>query len=303
MTLATPGTFFVGAGPVATALAGALRLGGVPVLGLWGRTAERARAAGSVAGVAAYSSAPPDVMLEADAVVVAVKDDAIGDVADMLVATGLITTRHTLVHCSGALAAEDAFERVRDRIGGVGTMHPLRAVSDARAVMRDLAGTVFGVQGDARGQEIVRALVEAVGGTPIGLEGAQMAAYHAAAAIASNYLVALMDAASELLVGAGVPRRDGLAALLPLVEGTVANLRDKGLPTALTGPIRRGDRATVARHLAALPASIAPLYRQLGLRTVEIARMCGDASDEDLAEIEAMLEVASEAPPQQAVRR
>ena len=61
MTARNPTTFIVGAGPVATALAGALRLGGVPVLGLWGRTPAAARAAGAAAGVAAFSSAPPDI--------------------------------------------------------------------------------------------------------------------------------------------------------------------------------------------------------------------------------------------------
>ena len=63
MTARNPTTFVVGAGPVATALAGALRLAGVPVLGLWARKPAAARAAGASAGVAAFSSAPPDILL------------------------------------------------------------------------------------------------------------------------------------------------------------------------------------------------------------------------------------------------
>ena len=63
MSARSPNTFIIGAGPVATALAGALRLAGVPVLGLWARRPDAARQAGAAAGVAAFSSAPPDIMM------------------------------------------------------------------------------------------------------------------------------------------------------------------------------------------------------------------------------------------------
>src|SRR5579863_9242083 len=116
MTARNPTTFVVGAGPVATALAGALRLGGVPVLGLWARRAQPARAAGSASGVAAFSSAPPDVMLEAEVVVVAVRDAAVHDVATMLVGTGLVNKRHVLLHCAGAASAEELLGGVVDRV-------------------------------------------------------------------------------------------------------------------------------------------------------------------------------------------
>src|SRR5688572_28947962 len=105
MTAPNPSTFLVGAGPVATALAGALRLGGVPVLGLWGRTPSMARAAGAVAGVAAFSSAPPDLVLEADVIILAVKDGAIGEVAQRMLGTGLVSSRHVMLHCSGAMSS------------------------------------------------------------------------------------------------------------------------------------------------------------------------------------------------------
>ncbi|RMH37124.1 MAG: DUF2520 domain-containing protein [Deltaproteobacteria bacterium] len=287
----TPSTFVIGAGPVATALAGALRLGGVPVLGLWARRPEQARAAGATAGVAAYSAAPPDLLLEADVVLVAVRDDAISDVARMLVGTGLVTRKHVLIHCSGAISAEDAFASVRDAVGGVAAMHPLRAIADGREAMRALRGTVFGIEGDPVGIAAARALVAALGGTPLELAGAQMASYHAAAAIASNFLVALLDVAAEVMAAAGVDRTAALAALIPLARGTLDNLAARGVPDALTGPIRRGDRTTVARHLEAVGAlggDAAALYRALGLRCAAIARRAG-APAAALAAIEALL--------------
>jgi predicted short-subunit dehydrogenase-like oxidoreductase (DUF2520 family) len=281
--------FIVGAGPVATALAGALRLGGVPVLGLWARNPAAARAAGAIAGVGSYSAAPPDLVLESDGVLLAVRDDAIGEVASTLVATGLISKRHVLLHCSGAIAAHEAFAGVRDQVGGIATLHPLRAIADGREAMRELAGTVFGIEGDEAGRQVARALAAAIGGRALELSGEQMAAYHAAAAMASNYVVALLDAAASLLEEGGVPADDAVAALVPLAAGAVDNVRERGTTGGLTGPIRRGDQATVARHLEAIPDRLRPLYRALGLRTLEVARRAGVAPKDDLDAIEGLL--------------
>ena len=129
MTAANPTTFVIGAGPVATALAGALRLGGVPVLGLWARRPAQARAAGATAGVAAFSSAPPDLLLETQVVILAVRDQAIGEVATMLAGTGLIGKRHVMLHCGGAASARERLGAVAEQVGGVGTLLPLSAIS------------------------------------------------------------------------------------------------------------------------------------------------------------------------------
>lgn len=289
----------IGAGPVATALAGGLRLAGVPVLGLWARRPEASRAAGAASGVAAYSSAPPDLLLESAVVILAVADRAISDVARMLVGTGLVGRSHVLVHCSGVLSAEEAFAPVEGRIGGCAIMHPLRAIPDGRAAMHDLGGTVFGIEGDAAGRHVVRDLVVAVGGRPLELSGDKLAAYHAAAATASNYLVALVDAAAAMLGRAGIDEADAVGALLPLMRGTLDNIATSGVAGALTGPIRRGDTETVARHLDALVGAapeVIETYKVLGRLTVALTRINGQVDAGRLDEIEALLrEAGSEA--------
>jgi predicted short-subunit dehydrogenase-like oxidoreductase (DUF2520 family) len=292
LTARTPNVFVVGAGPVATALAGALRLGGVPVLGLWARTPARARAAGAVAGVAAYSAAPPDLLLEADVVILAVKDGAIPDVARTLVATGLVNRHHTLIHCSGAVSAEEALEPVAGQVGGMAMMHPLRAISDGRVAMRAMKGAMFGVEGDDRGRRDALVLVSAMGARALELGGVEVAAYHAAAAIASNYLVVLLAEASALLTDVGIAPEQAREALVALAEGTLASLRERGADAALTGPIRRGDRATIERHLAALSSrpELAQLYRVLGRHAVALARRAPEpAPTEALDALEALL--------------
>jgi predicted short-subunit dehydrogenase-like oxidoreductase (DUF2520 family) len=269
----SPNTFVIGAGPVATVIAAALRKGGQPVLGLWARRPDAARAAARTAGVAGFSSAPPDLLLESDVVILAVRDSAITEVATMLCGTGLITTRHVLLHCSGAIAASEVLGAVADKVGGVGTLHPLRAISDTSAAATGLRGTVFGIEGDAAAQVIAKRLVGAMGGAALPLEREQMATYHAAAAMASNYVVALIDAAAQALSAAGMPMEQAVSALVPLAQGALANVAERGAQRGLTGPIRRGDVQTVQRHLAALAARLdtVELYRALGRATVKLA--------------------------------
>jgi predicted short-subunit dehydrogenase-like oxidoreductase (DUF2520 family) len=231
------------------------------------------------------------VLLEAEVVVVAVRDDAIGSVAETLMGSGFITGEHALVHCSGALSAAEAFASVADAVGGMAMLHPLRAISDADKTMREWAGTVFGIEGDDRGTQAAQQLAAALGGQVLNLGRGQVAAYHAGAAVASNYLVALADVAVELMGQAGVSPDDARGALLPLMAGTLENLRRRGLPEALTGPIRRGDVETISRHLEVLgTGDLARVYRVLAGRTLALARAVGDADGSDLDQIEALID-------------
>jgi len=290
VTAANPTTFVIGAGPVATALAGALRLGGVPVLGLWARRPAQARAAGASAGVAAFSSAPPDLLLETRVVILAVRDQAIPEVAAMLAGTGLIGKRHALLHCAGAASSRELLGGVADQVAGIGTLHPLSAIADGKLAMRALRGTVFGVEGDDAGRAAAGALVAAIGGVVLPLEGSQMATYHAAAALASNYLVATIDAAAAVLASAGVPSEQAAQALVPLAEGALRNIAAQGTTSGLTGPVRRGDVETVRRHLKTLQdkPELAELYRALAKRAVEIALRIDGRDAPDRAGLDAI---------------
>jgi predicted short-subunit dehydrogenase-like oxidoreductase (DUF2520 family) len=290
VTARNPTTFIVGAGPVATAIAGALRLAGVPVLGLWARRAAPARAAGSIAGVAAFSSAPPDVLLESEVVILAVRDQVIAEVAQMLLGTGLINKRHVLLHCAGAASAQELLGRVAGQVAGIGTLHPLSAIADGKLSMRALKGTVFGVEGDDLGRAVAGKLVAAISGVVLALDGAQMATYHAAAALASNYIVATLDAAAAVLAATGVSPEKAALALIPLAEGALRNIAAHGTTGGLTGPVRRGDRATVARHLEALAdrPELVEIYRVLARRAVEIAKRLDGRDAPDPAGLEAI---------------
>ena len=152
------------------------------------------------------------------------------------------------------------------------SLHPLQTVPDESAELVGCPAAIAGA--DAEAQELARDLAERLGMRPFEVTEESRAAYHAAASIASNFLVALEASAVELLDAAGVADPEEARELLaPLVLRSAANWAERG-PAALTGPIARGDEETVERHLAAIDG-VAPellaLYHALAERTRAVA--------------------------------
>lgn len=260
---------FIGTGPVATALAQSLAVAGYRIAALHGRDAQRAAALAQSLPQAAVAASRQAVADGTDLVLLAVPDDAIASVADSIA----WRPGQAVVHCNGA--ATRALLAGAEAAGAdVGVFHPLQSLPHPNRTRERLKGCTFRVEASsARLSRWLEDMAHAVGGRPLALD-VDPTLYHASAVLASNCLVALLDLASELWAELGVPREEGLRALLPLVRGTIANVEEVGIPAALTGPIARGDVGTVAHHLAALnelAPSVASVYKQLGLRAVELA--------------------------------
>jgi len=172
-------------------------------------------------------------------------------------------------HLSGATTL-DALAPARDRGAGTFSLHPLQTIPDGGT---DLTGAPCAVSGSsAAAFRFAERLAGRLGMRPFPVPEERRAAYHAAGAIASNLLVALEESAADLLDRIGI--EDARELLTPLVLRTAANWAERG-PEALTGPIARGDVATVERHLAALrdtAPELLPLYEALADRARELAR-------------------------------
>ena len=153
------------------------------------------------------------------------------------------------------------------------SVHPLQTVPDSGA---DLTGAPCAVSGSEPGGERFAALfAERLGMRPFSVPEHSRAAYHAAASLASNFLVTLEESAVDLLRRIGID--DARQLLAPLVLRTAANWAESG-DEALTGPIARGDAATVQRQVEALrdvAPELVPLYEALAERTRELARRGG----------------------------
>jgi predicted short-subunit dehydrogenase-like oxidoreductase (DUF2520 family) len=195
-----------------------------------------------------------------------VPDDAIADACARI--SPAVPPLRFVGHISGATPL-DVLRVAADRGAGTFSLHPLQTLPDGEA---QLAGAACAVSAASPATlELAFELAERLGMRPFELPEEMRAAYHAAASVASNFLVTLEEAASELLGRAGV--EDPRGVLAPLVLRTAANWSERGRD-ALTGPIARGDRATIERHLDALAERYPELletYRALAERTAALA--------------------------------
>jgi len=213
---------------------------------------------GSIAGVAAFSSAPPDLLLETEVVILAVRDQVITEVAQMLLGTGMINKRHVLLHCGAASPGPARSGRRAGRRHR--TLHPLSAIADGKLSMRALKGTVFGVEGRRRPRHREQAGRRDQRRRARARQHAD-AAYHAAAAMASNYVVALLDAAAAVLATVGVPQdraRRRCAAREGALRNIAAHARTGGLTDQCAAVTSPPSRATSRRSASgpSLPRSI-----------------------------------------------
>jgi predicted short-subunit dehydrogenase-like oxidoreductase (DUF2520 family) len=171
-------------------------------------------------------------------------------------------------HVSGATGL-DALAPAGARGAQAFSLHPLQTIPDGGA---DLTGAPCAVSGSSpEALRLAERLAGWLGMRPFEVPEERRAAYHAAASIASNLLVALEESSAQLLERIGI--EDGRELLAPLVLRTAANWAERG-PEALTGPLARGDAATVERHLAALRESapeLLPLYEALAERAAKLA--------------------------------
>jgi len=143
------------------------------------------------------------------------------------------------------------------------------------------------VEGDSLAVEKASGIATDLGAKPFTIKTEGKILYHAAAVVASNYLVTLMDLAIELMAVSGVSKTDAFKILKPLIKGTLANIESTGIPDALTGPIARGDVGIVEKHVQAirkLSGEMVEYYNINGMETIRIAKAKGTLS-EDAAEL------------------
>ena len=199
-----------------------------------------------------HGDALADAAIDVDLLLLATPDGVIGEVAASI--TPVETT--VVAHLSGARGLDVlATHPLR------AALHPLTSMPTADVGAERLArGAWFAL--DASSEEamtIVESVVTALGGRSFVVNDEHRVAYHAAAAIASNHVVALLGSAERVAASAGVP----LEAYLELVRATIDNIEDLGVADALTGPVARGDWETVARHREDIDPSELALYDAL----------------------------------------
>jgi predicted short-subunit dehydrogenase-like oxidoreductase (DUF2520 family) len=272
-----PQIAIVGCGRVGTALAVWLHRAGYPVCGLASRRLQSAQAVADLIGPRPCSQEPQDVTAEADVIFITTPDGVIETVCRQIAGAGGFRAGSVVLHCSGALPST-VLAPARQSGAWIGSLHPLQSFATPALDRNPFAGIIVSVEGDGPALQTAETLAADLNAHPQQILTEAKTLYHAAAVVASNYLVTLLDLAFTLLKRAGVSPQDAHGVLRPLIDGTLANVARIGPPAALTGPLARGDAETVAHHLEAIaaknPESLA-LYRALGIATVAVAETGG----------------------------
>jgi predicted short-subunit dehydrogenase-like oxidoreductase (DUF2520 family) len=277
----------VGVGRVGSTLGAALIRAGHEIVAASGVSQQsRERAARRLPGVPLLPA--DETVAAADLVLLAVPDDVLRGLISGLADIGAWRAGQLVAHTSGAQGIG-----VLDPAAARGVLalalHPVMTFTGRPEDLDRLDGATFGVTAPDELRPVAETLVVEMGGEPVWVPESARALYHASLTVASNHLVTLVNDALTLLDGAGVA--DPARLVAPLLSASLDNVLRLG-DAALTGPVSRGDAATVASHVATLTRSapdVLPSYRAMARRTAERAQASGRLSAEQVEAVLAAL--------------
>jgi predicted short-subunit dehydrogenase-like oxidoreductase (DUF2520 family) len=240
----------IGAGRVGRALGRRLRELGWKIGAVITRNEASARRAVRFIGGGKPHAGMTRQILASRVILVATPDDEIAAVAPDLARIGAEELRGKVVlHTSGALDAR-VLDPVKACGAAVGSIHPLQSFSGV--TVPSLEGRMFAVEGDAQAVSVARQIARSIGGSPVKIPNGKKVLYHAAATMAAANVLAVEEAASQLLMSLGMKRNQATQALLTLTRQVLENMEHLGPRAAWTGPLSRGDYRVLEAHLEAL---------------------------------------------------
>jgi len=276
----------IGAGVVGTAV-GVVLNKGFEITGVHDAKFESTRQLVERIGCTAHTS-PQEVSHSADILFITTSDSAIQEVVDTLAEGKAFRTGQVIIHMSGAHSSE-ILDRAKEFGAQVLSVHPLQSFANLERAIENLPGSVFSIEGDEDAYDIAVRVVETLKGEYFFIDKKAKPLYHAGACVVSNYLVTLIDFGVKLLKTTGIPGEMAVKALMPLINGTVKNIENVGIPEALTGPIARGDISTILKHqdcLIEMAPEFIKLYNWLGFYTAFIAEEKGTIDEKSREEFQ-----------------
>jgi len=282
----------------AVAVVGPGRVGTAFYLALRGRRRLLGAAGGSPASQdlfrrrtgTAVSPSAAELCRLADVVLLTVPDRSVAALAADLAADGAFHAGQIVAHTAGALPSS-VLAAAQAQGAEILALHPMQSFAEPERGVELFRGITCSVEGTPVARQAGALLAADLGMRAWQVEAEDKPRLHAACSLASNALVALLSVAADTAAASPdrAARDRALEALLPLSRGSLENLERLGVPGALTGPIERGDLATVAAHLDVLDGRPAEVYRALGPVAVDLAREKGSLAADAARTLQAML--------------
>ena len=284
-----PGIGFIGAGTLGKGLAMALASRGYRVEAVASRRRSSAEAVASQIRGCEPLATPQELADRCDLVFISTPDEAISQVASQV----RWRSGQGVVHCSGAEPLEVLAPAARVW-ASTGSFHPfqtLACLETGQEAVERLVGCTFAVEGNGWLPDYLEEVASRLGGRAIAIRPEDRAIYHASAVMSCGYVVALLKAASDIWKEMGVPHEEALSSILPMARATLSNLARGGMDASVTGPMMRGDTATLRGHLEALENRLpvlVPLYCALSRESLPLTR--GRVSAETREELSELIE-------------
>jgi predicted short-subunit dehydrogenase-like oxidoreductase (DUF2520 family) len=276
----------IGAGRVGTTFASAILNANIPEIKLAAiSTASKlsqeraAKILGKKAESLVFITENTKCLELADCILITTPDDLIEKVTTEIVkADPDIIKGKLFIHFSGAKSLK-ILSSVAKAGGFTASIHPIKSFASIENSISTLPGTVYGVtypeNKDKTTKEFIDFFINKMGGKIVEVDDSNKSIYHAAACVASNYLVSLINYAVKIHESIGIKPEDSLSGLVGLIEGTVANIKNMGSQKALTGPIARGDTGTIKEHMEKFKIFMKPgqedIYKVMGRETAMLA--------------------------------
>ena len=252
----------VGAGRVGRSLGQRLRQAGWRITVVASRSEGSAKRGARFIGAGRPVTGIPPTLSAASTILLTVPDDAIARVAKELAdIAGEDLCGRVVLHTSGALDAS-VLAPVRNRGAAAGSIHPLQSFNGVS--VPPLEGKVFAIEGDEAAVRMARKIARSLGGSPVGITATKKPLYHAAGAFVAGLSLAMEEAGVQIMMAAGLKRREAQGALLSLTRQVLEHYEKLGPQKAWTGPLSRGDYGVVATHesvLRELPPEFLDAYR------------------------------------------
>ncbi len=281
---------FIGAGNVAWHLSHALNAAEYQVSAVASKRLSSAKKLADCFS-ASYSKDPADIIHNQTCLFITTPDAEISSVVDSLCKNSLLKKDQLVVHTSG-LYGIDILQCVLKQGSLPLALHPASSFSSRSYTENEFQDVWFALQGDTSAIKRGKQMVTALNGRSLVLSAEKKSLYHLALVFASNFFIGIEDMAIALLVQCGMTRKTATALILPLVNATLDNIKIKGTESALSGPVERGDSATIKRHLIALSKqkrAYRETYLELSKHLLQMVNEKGELPHETLRTIRRLL--------------
>lgn len=263
----------IGAGSLGTCLGFALSKKGYKIKALSCRNLKSVKESYIIIGEGKTFTDNIQTAKQGKILFICVPDSEITKVVKELAHGSLSWREKYVFHCSGLLPS-GVLKPLKTKGAWTASVHPVQSFPQKKGDLKQFEGIYFGIEGDNKALAMAQKIVSHLGSHPILIRAKDKALYHAAFSVASNYFVVLLDTAVSLLKSIGFKKELAFKTVMPLVQGTLQNVKDFNIEGSLTGPVIRGDHKSIEKHLDALRKFPAyhEIYLRLAAQALEIAK-------------------------------